>query len=103
MEIFSRLLFLQFPLIDSPVKELATLNVLHDDVNLGFGRHDIIELNSLGVSHQTHNRYFAFNLLHHFDSLDLSFVHGFNGNDLAGIEDPNVVDLGERPLSRKAR
>ena len=48
LEIFSHLLFLQFPLVDNPVEELAALNVLHDDVNLGFGHHEIIEPNDLG-------------------------------------------------------
>ena len=50
LELFSHLLFLQFPLVDNPVEVLVALNVLHDDVNLGFGFHDVIEPNeSWGV------------------------------------------------------
>ena len=100
LEIFSSQIFLQPP-PGHFVKELTTFHVLHCKVYLGFASHDLVELHNVGVPHEAHHRDFALDLLHHAYPHDRLFVNDFDGNTLACLQVPCIVNFCKVALAKQ--
>nr|GMD03427.1 hypothetical protein PanWU01x14_049760 [Ipomoea batatas] len=101
LEILPRRLFFQPP-FSHLIEKLAAFHVFHDDKDLVLCSHHFFELYNVWVLHQSHDRDFPLDLVHHgFFLRHMVFVDNLNGHALRGFEVSAVVNLRERSLTQQ--
>jgi len=100
LEVSAGQIFFQFAFGDFG-EEFAATHVFHDEEDFCLRRHHFLEFHHVWMSHQTHNRDFAFDLFHHPFLPHLLFAHYFDRHALARAYLLPVIHFGKRPLTEK--
>ena len=83
------------------IEKFTTFHHFHCKIYLCLACHDLMKLNNVGVPHKAHQRDFALELLLHPHLNHRPFVENFDGDALASLQVPCVVNFGEIALAKK--
>ena len=83
------------------VEKLASSDVLHDEVDLGFCSHDLEELDDVGVADAAEDGDLAFDVRDQAAFEDFLLVDDFDGHALVCFDVAREVDLGEGSVAEK--
>lgn len=101
-EVMPGAVLLEAAVLGDPGEELAAPHELHGEVDLGFGGHDLVELDDVWVGDHLHHRDLSLHLLGHPDADHLLLRHDLHGDVAAGAEVAGEVDLGEGAVAEEA-
>ncbi|RYR16813.1 hypothetical protein Ahy_B03g061697 [Arachis hypogaea] len=100
LEILSSEVFLEAAFGDL-VEELAAADVLHDEVDLGFGGHDFEELDDVRVADAAEDGDLALDVGDEAALEDLLLVDDLDGDALTGLDVARVVHLREGSVAQE--
>lgn len=100
LEVPSRDVLLEAALGDAR-EELPAADVLHDEVDLGLGGHDLEEADDVGVAHAAEDGDLALDVWDEAVAEGLLLVEHLDGDGLAGVGVAGEVDLGEGAVAEE--
>ena len=101
LEVFTGDVFFKPPFGDF-VEELAASDVLHDEVDLGLGGHDLEELDDVRVADAAEDGDLAFDVCDQTAFEDFLFVDHFDRDAFSGGCVARKVHLGEGSVAEKS-
>ena len=100
LEVLAGDILLEAPFGDF-VEELAAADVLHDEVDLGLGGHDLEELDDVGVADAAEDGDLAFDVRDQAAFEHFLLVDGFDGHALVCFHVASEVHLREGSVAEK--
>lgn len=93
--------FLQLPIVDDVIEQLATADVLHDHKDVGRRRDDLVQLDDVRMAEELQILDFTPDLAHHIETLDLLTIQYLDRHLVLRHLMLTDLDLSERSRAER--